>query len=47
MKKQYYKPEVEVMPIVASHRLMDGTGLLPGNGQGDAQDILGPAPYRY
>jgi len=51
MKKRYFRPEVEHINIIAMQRLMQGTGLLPGNGQGDAIDPFSGggsgAPYRY
>lgn len=45
MKKQYYKPEVEVLLVQGNKTLLDGT-IVPGTDT-DPSDPFGGAPWRY
>ena len=49
MKKQYYKPEVEVLLVLGNKTLLESPGpVIPGGTTDDPTPIFGGgAPYRY
>ncbi len=48
MKKQYYKPEVEVLLVQGNKTLLDGTGgIVSGTNTDPSVDPFGGAPWRY
>ena len=48
MKKQYYKPEVEVLLVLGNKTLLQSPGGIPEGSQTDPTPPFGGgAPYRY